>query len=190
MIIVIEGLDRCGKDSTINYIRQNYLISPNIMTIGSSKPYLKAKDHTAWAKESFNTILTMLLCAKKNNINVILNRSWIGEYIYGPLYRKANPEWILDFENNLLNLLGDVKVLLIMLTDLGKNIVNRDDGKSLAIDEKQFNIERLLFHEYFKKTHIKNKILIDLKPNIESTLSDVEHFMNKNIIKEKVNENI
>ena len=86
--------------------------------------------------------------------------------------------------------MGDVEVLLIMLTDLGKNIINRDDGKSLAIDENHFNIERLLFHDYFKKTHIKNKILIDLKPNIESTLSDVEYFMNKNIIKEKVNENI
>ena len=103
-IVIIEGTDNIGKDTIISKLLEDY----NVATvIHCSSP--KSKDPIQAAKEQdrlFNNQILNVITNKYNSDVVIFNRSFIGEYVYGVLYRNRNNIETLVMINKLEDLLN------------------------------------------------------------------------------------
>ena len=103
---------------------------------------------------------------------IILDRGWVSEYVYGPLYRNRSKQEIVED-----NIVLDKKVLtefskissdvyLIMLLGSTKFLLNHEDGKSLFLidgkmqskdNEELIDLERSEFEKGFDYSLIDKK---------------------------------
>jgi thymidylate kinase len=163
LIVIVEGPDRCGKGSFIEVLRDNIASSKQI-AIHSGKPPSDVEDKQEWAMNyNLGLINNVNLLSRINDV-IILDRSYIGEYVYGLIYRKIKytDTMFEDFENKAIKyLLNTRHVVLVNLTDSPENVILREDGNS----HKGTIITKEHEHQCFRNLHklsiIKNKHLID-----------------------------
>lgn len=98
---------------------------------------------------------------KYNNYNFILDRSYLGEFIYSPLYRGYDADYVFDYEKELLPKIDNI--VLIMLTDDIENCLKRDDGKSHSINKEMKEKEAERFNIAFDRSCIRHKKKINIK---------------------------
>lgn len=168
LIVIVEGPDRCGKGSFIEILRDNILSSKQIV-IHSGKPPTKVKDKQEWAMNYNLGLINNVNLLSRINDAIILDRSYIGEYVYGPLYRNAEytPNTFTDFEDKAIKyLLNTRHVVLVNFTDSVDNIISRDDGKSHTSDAYLKGYEIRMFNSLHSMSIIKNKYLIDWSEEI------------------------
>lgn len=181
-LIIVEGIDRVGKNmlingiipylGTINFCYRHFGKPPATNPFGM--PYIASSglsyQMTAF-KHEFD-IAKMLLDRGNNFYNentIIWNRSHLGEYVYGPLYRKEEPSLIKNYihllEGSMTNLIKNV--YLILLKGDPTVIANNDDGKSLGDVSSPSKLanEIRLFDEIFEASIIPNKLTIDVTDN-------------------------
>lgn len=157
--IIIEGIDNCGKDTLISKIIEKY---PTSLIIHCSKPYSK---HFSSNEQDmlFETYANNLVGGLYSNTHiVILNRSWIGEYVYGTLYRGRDKQTIL---NNILDIekkLKNIDITYIQLLSSSPQLaLEHEDGKSLSVGKlENVKNEIKLFEEVFNASTIANKHII------------------------------
>lgn len=176
-IYVIEGQDRCGKSSFIDFLR-NRITNPKLLVMHSSKPPKGIEDVRLWATRHYFSLGSTISKLWADGYDIILDRSWIGEYVYAPLYRGMNPEdeWMFDLEANVIlhnrDLDGWYKtkqfpsydtpsVCLAIFSDIPSNLAIRNDGNNISSKLEDLQLERDRFLSAFNKTNIKNKILVD-----------------------------
>lgn len=170
-LLIFEGLDRCGKDTIINHIAADY---PHLIRVHWGYPKGETnEDKTEYQVKAFNAEM-----AVQGNLRhiyganyfedgiYIWNRSHIGEYVYGPMYRESNPEsWIPQLESSYFK--NDEDVYLIYLYADVDFILKQDDGKSFTTDRKKKQKEMRLFNEAVDKSCIKNKLKIKVNDGNE-----------------------
>lgn len=165
-IISVEGMDRCSKSTFIKMLRKK-VSNPKIMTIHSDAPpqmLTKKEDILDWSLSHYiNAIDMQLLLVNTVNANFILDRSYVGDAVYGYLYRdmykdEASMDWMFKQTKEIARY-----TQYFMFIDSGKNIMNRDDGLSLASDEESFDKEyhRWLYVYSLMKNNGMNVHLID-----------------------------
>lgn len=164
MIVVIEGMDRCGKDTCISYIKKS-LLQQNQNSTVHVMHYSNIPDGVEEVESrSFNMYVDMfriIRYAIDNDINLILNRSHIGESVYSPIYRGYSGQYVFDIEKQFQDCLSEMK--LIVLVDSSFRCADRDDGQSLSKKSKvKMTDELFLFTEALHKSNIHSKILIDI----------------------------
>lgn len=161
-LIILEGTDRCGKDSLISKLSSNL---SNYTIKHWSYPKGKTDEETtAWQKNTFNDEfgLYVFLQSRFPEHTLFWNRSHLGEYVYGSLYRKSNPEnWVTHLEPNY-GMDGDPNVYLIHLTGDAKFIAKNDDGKSYSSTLKNKEKEIKAFHSAVDNSKILNKLTIKI----------------------------
>lgn len=163
LIVIVEGPDRCGKGSFIEILRDNILSSKQIV-IHSGKPPAEVKDKQEWAMSYNLGLINNVNLLSRINDAIILDRSYIGEYVYGPLYRNADytANTFTDFEDKAIKyLLNTRHVVLVNFTDSVDNIILREDGKSHTSDAYLKGHELRMFNFLHSMSIIKNKYLID-----------------------------
>lgn len=165
MITIIEGPDSVGKDTQISFI-ENYLESTlkSVHKIHySSLNFTDNMDVIKKMSEIQYEDMFKLISLVKDDVNIILNRSHIGEAVYSPIYRKYSGDYVFDIEKKYKQHLNDVK--LILFTDTAENICRRDiargDGQSFTTDVNKKQIELDLFDKAFDNS-ILNKKRIEL----------------------------
>lgn len=160
IIVIVEGCDRTGKDTLIKSLKR--IFSSN-KTIHACTPKINKQDdlfnfyYNGLIKETLSGYYDDLLNA------VFLNRSFYGEYVYGPKYRTESKEEVLNTIEKLE--VGQLKTFIrscdlyfILLTsDNSDLLVNNDDGLSISSDKKDIEDEIKLFDEIFDKSAIENK---------------------------------
>jgi hypothetical protein len=108
-----------------------------------------------------------------------MDRSWLGEAVYGPLYRGvAIPQ--IELEQSFLLEPGDVdRIKLLVLVDDASGIASRSDGESMSEDLTFLENERALFKTAFVNTSIVDKTLIDWEYEefSKTTLNDIVETM-------------
>lgn len=156
MIYIIEGLDRMGKSTFIDALR-NEIQNPYVMTIHSSKPP-KCEDVKKWTERHYLGLISKILHLDKYGYDVILDRSWLGEMVYGPLYRGTNIS-LSYFEHVIADFSHRFKMVLFI--DSAENAISREDGKSHSsdIDFKKKEID--LFVKAFNSSIIQSKMIVD-----------------------------
>lgn len=173
LVVIVEGPDRCGKSSFIEAFR-DLSITPNIITLHSTKPPFmfnttgisshvrKSAMQKDWSSKYNKMLLDSIHLLSKTVDIIILDRSYLGEYIYGNLYRAArySNDDFTQFELDNLNT-SLCEYVLVTFVDSPEALIEREDGKSHsdALAFKRVEVQR--FKELHETSIIPNKHLID-----------------------------
>lgn len=186
MIIIMCGMDRCGKDTQIKNVISDIIEkddTKSVHVMHYSNIPIKNINTSEYAELAATQYIDMFKIMEKlskmKNVSVIFNRAHLGEMVYGYIYRQYNADWIYDIEEHFEKLLTEIK--LVVLVDSGfKSVTERDDGMSFSkkdIEKAKIEVER--FTLAYNMSNISNKILIDIKENdIEQTKIKILEFIN------------
>jgi len=111
-----------------------------------------------YQKGTFDRLFKFLDALDGQEARIVLDRSHLGEYVYGPLYRSnsgVDLEYLWQFENPSWN-----DVYLILLRADSDVLRSRDDG--LGFDISKIDEEQARFYEAFDRSRIRHKIAIDV----------------------------
>lgn len=177
MLLIIEGMDRCGKSTLVEHLRKRYFTSPNILVHHSSSPP-KVEDPNAWELDHYRSLFrSSQMLVDDYFYDVIFDRFHLGAAVYGEKYRGANTADIYELDNRYL--LGYEKAALILLTDKPEAIAARDDGDSLEKSLKDYYYTMSAFVEAFVVSSCVNKLHINITDNggFQNTFSTVKKFL-------------
>ena len=163
---IIEGLDRLGKDLLIENIQHRLGYK---MVCHRSKPlalelYAHDKDNSlmTYQKECFSNDMSLLWVAENNFslAGIIFNRSWIGEFVYGPIYRGYSAEYIFELEHFYALEKMRHTCLILLTEDFSKSAHFVDDGLSFDVTKRQQEQNR--FEHAFERSRIpfKRKVCV------------------------------
>ena len=186
---MIEGPDRTGKNSLIAEILsycQNSLVTHFGKPVGKTNEEKKDFQMRSFIREFKNVEDFSRRCKKQDIWNervncAIWNRSHIGEFIYGKLYRDTNPdEWVPGIEDDYCN--NDDEKFLVLLTASPEFLSKKDDGDSFSANIEDIEKEISLFRDAVKNSIIRNKIEICVEENGEfrpkqDVINDVLNFI-------------
>ena len=153
-IYIIEGQDRCGKTSLTNMLRSR-IKNPKVVTIHSSKPPIGV-DVVEWTLEYYNNLINTAQNLWSQGFDVILDRAWLGEVVYGPLYRNTKIT-LADLEAPLKYTSNPEAFELLVLTDDAVSIAGRADGLSISDDVDFLRLEEKYFKAAYEDTTLVNK---------------------------------
>jgi thymidylate kinase len=177
MILIIEGMDRCGKSTLVEQLRKRYFTDPRILVHHSSSPP-KVENPNEWEVQHYRQMLdTSYMLNYADDFDIIFDRFHLGAIVYGKKYRNADPEDIYAIENMYIH--PNDEIALVLLTDWTHNIMERDDNDSLESSPSEFDETRIAFEEAFKRSIIPNKLHINIHENggFKNTYDTVTKFL-------------
>ena len=160
-LIIIEGTDNTGKDTLISKILERYSIT-TIIHCGKPKSKTNPSSEQDNLFEKYaNSIVNKYF---DNSDVIIMNRSHIGEYVYGTLYRGRSLEEVekmISYINDILNSNKYLDVYYIQLICTSAELLNKnDDGKSLSNGRADRILkESELFLDIFNKVNLNKKLI-------------------------------
>ena len=160
-LIIIEGTDNIGKDTLISRLIEDFE-TVTLIHCGSPKCicFTSHEQDTKFIKYA-NNIKNGLY---DNTDVIIMNRSHIGEYVYGQLYRKRganNIKTMLDKVESRLKSRSDLVIKYVQLVSSSKELRKcNDDNKSLSkMNDELMNKENELFLEVFDYINLDKKLI-------------------------------
>lgn len=160
-LLIFEGMDNTGKSTTISRLKK-YLerIKYTVCVMHMNKPpevseetglELTLAEKNEFQKKEYIDMMENLISIKNQYDYIILDRSWISEYVYGPMYRNRDANDIIDenlfMETMLLREFKKDKVFLVYLYPTTIEFVKKnEDEKSLAFVKSQNN--RINYNNY------------------------------------------
>ena len=160
--IIIEGTDNTGKDTQQSLIieKVNNLVFQKLHY--SSLPFKDDKEkHISYSQKMYDDMFKLMIASKDKDINLIFNRSHLGESVYSPLYREYSGDYVFDIEKKYVKQLRK-ELYLITLTNDPHTILKRDDGLSFYGNEEEVKAEVDGFNRAHRLSKIKNKLKIHL----------------------------
>ncbi len=151
---IIEGLDRLGKTSLIEGIR-NQLGYYEVIHYSKPVPLDYYRDNSNSMSYEYDSVRTMMRLLN-SDANIICDRAHLGVSVYAPIYRGYSGDFVFDLE-------WDYKAdhqrdcRLVLLTEdlsISKHFV--DDGKALGGPEKRLE-EQAAFIMAFSRSHFPDK---------------------------------
>lgn len=166
-LIIIEGLDNTGKTTLINRIcnilkqcKKTYTV------IKADNPVKNIKDLTAeQIEEKTDEYYSLFMKNIRENTHyydyIILDRSWISEFVYGYIYRNQDRLHIIEknimYERELYTLFYG-NVFLYVLFASSNFLQKNEDGNSLShVDRELINKELYLFNSAYEYSIIPLK---------------------------------
>ena len=177
-LIIVDGMDNTGKSTLIARLTKVLeSLGNTTITIHSQKPPrdIAPEDTSAQQHKYYLDLINMLatLKSERKYDYIILDRGWISEYVYGPLYRNRSKQEIVEdnivLDKKVLSLFNiPSDVYLIMLLGSTKFLLSREDGKSLSDnDENLIELERTEFEKGYDYSLIDKKIYYEVDSDNE-----------------------
>lgn len=177
-LIIVDGMDNTGKSTLIARLTKVLeSLGNTTITIHSQKPPkdIAPEDTSAYQHKYYLDLINMLATLKSEckYDYIILDRGWISEYVYGPLYRNRGKQEIVEdnivLDKKVLSLFNmPSDVYLIMLLGSTKFLLSREDGKSLSDnDENLIELERTEFEKGYDYSLIDKKIYYEVDSDNE-----------------------
>lgn len=160
MTIIVEGLDRCGKDTQIQKLDDYFLQQGIPVTIGHARK-ITTSDVEQTSRLYYGNMIANFE-TPENEVK-IWNRAHLGEAVYSPIYRKYSGDYVFSYEQMHNATEGAWKdVFLLVFIDYPGALVKREDGNSFSstVEGKQMEIDA--FTRAFKCSCIPNKCLINI----------------------------
>lgn len=182
--IIIEGTDNTGKDTQQNLIIEkiNNLVFQKLHY--SSLPFKDDKEkHISYSQKLYDDMFKLMMMSKEQDINIIFNRSHLGETVYSPLYRQYSGDYVFDIEKQYVNHLRQELYLITLVND-PHIILSRDDGKSFYGNEEEVKAEVDGFRRAHRLSKIKNKLMVNIGTMSAEAVSKiiVDFLMQENTI--------
>ena len=169
--IIIEGVDRLGKDTVIKGLLerlgfmqvihyQKPLLLKKLVTdahhsavmVSKSADDMKRDALKAYQIASFESMFHLL----QSDAKLILNRAHLGEMVYAPRYRGYDGSYVFEQEHRS----GPFDHVLLVLLHTSDFSFIADDGESFNFDQK--DEEQLDFVHAFEKSAIRYKLMLDV----------------------------
>ena len=177
-LIIVDGMDNTGKSTLIARLTKVLeSLGNTTITIHSQKPPkdIAPEDTSAYQHKYYLDLINILasLKSERKYDYIILDRGWISEYVYGPLYRNRGKQEIVEdnivLDKKVLSLFNiPSDVYLIMLLGSTKFLLSREDGKSLSDnDESLIELERTEFEKGYDYSLIDKKIYYEVDSDNE-----------------------
>ena len=177
-LIIVDGMDNTGKSTLIARLTKVLeSLGNTTITIHSQKPPkdIAPEDTSAYQHKYYLDLINMLatLKSERKYDYIILDRGWISEYVYGPLYRNRSKQEIVEdnivLDKKVLSLFNmPSDVYLIMLLGSTKFLLSREGGKSLSDnDENLIELERTEFEKGYDYSLIDKKIYYEVDSDNE-----------------------
>ena len=170
-LIIVESGDRLGKSSLIKGLCENYDYK-NITLRHCDKPpkNLSSKEVLDFQFKCFKQEFELITYVSQLNDKfsyhdniIIYDRFYLGEYVYGQLFRNVDPKEIKDkiefFEKYYLSSPW-LDTYLITLTATAEFFFQKEDGQSFSQTLEDKAKELKLFIEAHQFSQIKNKLLV------------------------------
>ena len=186
--IIIEGCDRTSKSTLVEGLCKHFKFD-NVTVRHFAKP--PKGEGLEWQMNAFEQEGELLNSIKDNDFyehkyyeNILIwNRSHIGEYVFGPLYRKNTKVGIKlaldEYEKNYLE--DDVNLkntYLIYLYADAKFLNDLEDGNSFSNTIEQKQRELFEFEEAIEFSIIPNKLKIKVCDENQKFYTK-EHILNQ-----------
>lgn len=186
MVYIFEGMDNCLKDTLIQLFRA--ILSPQTQILKYNSPPKGITNVELWQKAHFEDMFDLIKTNLENDTrNLILNRAHLGEYVYSPIYRGYEGDWIFDLEKSLLQCSDFCKSnikLFVFYDSNNSNLHFREDGKSFSNNNNEnLDKERLKFLQAFEKSMIPNKRIFDLSDYPDDSKDEKNQVDVKSILK-------
>lgn len=172
MIYAIEGMDNCLKDTIIYELRSILPPATQVLKFSNPPKGVHAKEYQMKHFQDMFDLMESTLAVNKRHL--ILNRSHLGEFVYAPIYRKYDADWIFEMEKAFLAKKNhsEQSALLLFYDSSNQKLKLREDGKSFSeLDDAKMNNERERFLQAFDKSHFEHKMKFDLlsyvRPNMD-----------------------
>jgi thymidylate kinase len=176
-LLVIEGCDRTGKNTLIKSLlalSENSVVRHFGTAKGKDNVEKNANQYKFFDKE-------FQLASRRHEFEIydpvrypndlyIWNRSHLGEFVYGSMYRASKPEWIFELERSY-NFHIDPNVYHVLLYAEPEFLCKNDDGQSYTANVEEKEKEINLFKYAFSRSVIRNKLAVqvdDSKGNYRS----------------------
>lgn len=187
--IIIEGIGGSGKTTISNFIQKFYTENEQSFIVHHFM-YPKGSrniEKYGYQHGQFDLMFEMIQKFNENNIAVILDRSWLGEYVWSPIYRDITPIYLESLENDfnhlhniILNVYADTSIILKRLLERKPNISDDDPFfkqyiepsdaindviskfKKIVESRKDFNIRSFNFDASFEFNKVTEKKIIDI----------------------------
>ena len=172
MIICIEGPDRIGKSTCCAHLASRHGYSR--MHFGRPEGSTDT-ERSLYQKGSFTTLFTMAGALRDQRAKVVLDRSHLGELVYGPIYR-PNSQVDLGYIH-ALEAADPGCMTLVMLTHRDPSVLrSRDDG--LGFDITRLEDEIAAFAVAFAGSRLRSKHIIDVTDRpVPSMLDELERLL-------------
>lgn len=178
MLVIVEGMDICGKSTLVEHLRKKYFTSPDILVHHSSSPP-KVKNPNQWEIDHYSRLFdTAHRLVSVDDYNVIFDRFHLGAIVYGMKYRNADPANIYQIDEQFFKR-SHIKSATILLTDYAESVASRDDGDSLESSVFEYEQTRGSFIEAFDKSYCNYKLHINVTDNggFINTIPSVVEFL-------------
>ena len=175
MIIIFEGLDRCGKSTQIQkLIHLLHDKSVHQLHYSSVKGFPTKEETETYSCKMYSDMFNLIHSHYKD-MHFVLDRSHLGEMVYGPIYRGYAGDYVLSIENYWR---ADKEfwdqIHLITFIDKPENVIKRDDGLSFTVDVEKKQKEIDLFVNATNKSFILNKYVLNVdKKDIETVYNEL-----------------
>lgn len=172
--IIIEGIDRLGKDTLIKGLQDRYgyfqvlhyvkplLLDTYVKEI-TDENYIseetKRKALKFYQKKSFRMMFN-LLRGYNFGIKIICNRAHLGEMVYAKRYRGYDGDYVFDIESQFNYYDGPLENTLLVLLHTSSFAFVSDDGLSMDVTKREE--EQVDFINAFKRSIMPHKIMIDV----------------------------
>lgn len=181
--IIIEGMDRCGKDTQIGLIQKRFKDETFHVFHYAKVPFKTKGDHLSYNTRLYRDMFLMMFDNLGSDRNFIFNRSHLGESVYSPKYRDYSGDYVFDIESSFVETLKDT-LMMIVLVNTPEILIKRDDGNSLSNKSDDISYEREAFIRGYGKSKIQNKLLIECgERNVESIHTEIIEFIQKSLEK-------
>ena len=172
--VIIEGVDRTGKDALIKglqdrlgffqviHYQKPLLLERFVNEVSQRKDVqeadVKREALKAYQQESFRAMFKLM--SGMINPRIICNRAHLGETVYAKRYRGYDGSYVFDIEKQFDYPGGPLsQVLLVVLHTTDFSFIS-DDGLSFDVTKREE--EQADFIEAYHKSSIPNKVLIDV----------------------------
>lgn len=172
MKIIICGIDKTGKDTLIKNLQNKLGYYP---VIHHNKPqqltcYSGDRTLELYQLTCFSNMFRIL---KSPNINIMMNRAHLGEFVYAQRYRNYSGDYVFELEKkHEINNYGDVFLILLTCSDTSIMV---DDGESHDFSKK--DEEQLDFIAAYDKSIIMHKLMLNVYDQKTQTYKSQEQIM-------------
>lgn len=158
----MEGVDNSGKTTQIKLLMKHLIAKPTHVIHYSNIPGLNKEECINFSKILYHDMFQLMFDAYKHDRNLIFDRAHLGEFVYSPIYRGYNGEYIYDIEKQWYKNEFWNYVYLFVFIDKPENLISREDGLSFSTELEKKNQEIHNFKEAFDKSKIKKKFLLNI----------------------------
>ncbi len=182
MIVILEGLDRCGKSTQIRKMQPLLIDKPlQVMHYMAIKGFDDNSDVKEYSEKMYKQMFHILLTNYPDN-NFILDRAHIGEVVYSPIYRDYSGDYVYEIEEDFKSHFAKFwnQIYLITFVDKADNLISRDDGLSFTTKIDKKNVEINSFISATDKSLITNKLILNIDGKDEEVVyEEIKKFIKK-----------